>query len=109
MEAIINFQTMVCDLTGMAIANGSMLDEATSAAEAVTLAKRSVKSKNNLLIVASDVHPQTIEVIQTRCKPLGLDVKVSMAPALMAEHDYFAVVCQYPVDHGSDPRPEGAR
>lgn len=100
MEAIINFQTMVCDLTGMAIANGSMLDEATSAAEAVTLAKRSVKSKSNTLIVASDVHPQTIEVIQTRCKPLGLEVKVGMAPALMAEHDYFAVVCQYPSTTG---------
>jgi glycine dehydrogenase len=68
MEAILNFQTLVCDLTGMAIANGSMLDEATSAAEAVTLAKRSVKSKSNLLIVAGDCHPQTIEVIQTRCR-----------------------------------------
>ncbi|RTL43023.1 MAG: glycine dehydrogenase (aminomethyl-transferring) [Burkholderiales bacterium] len=100
MEAIINFQTMVTDLTGMDIANGSMLDEATSAAEAVTLAKRSVKSKSNTLIVASDVHPQTIEVIQTRCKPLGLDVLVGMAPALMAEHDYFAVVCQYPSTTG---------
>ncbi len=100
MEAIVNFQTMVTDLTGMDIANGSMLDEATSAAEAVTLAKRSVKSKSNTLIVASDVHPQTIEVIQTRCAPLGLEVKVGMAPALMAEHDYFAVVCQYPSTTG---------
>jgi glycine dehydrogenase len=101
MEAILNFQTLVCDLTGMAIANGSMLDEATSAAEAVTLAKRSVKSKSNLLIVAGDCHPQTIEVIQTRCRPLGLEVKVGMAPQLMAEHqDYFAVVCQYPSTTG---------
>ncbi|MFN8849755.1 MAG: aminomethyl-transferring glycine dehydrogenase [Inhella sp.] len=100
MEAIINFQTMVCDLTGMAIANGSMLDEATSAAEAVTLAKRSVKSKSNTLIVAGDCHPQTIEVIQTRCKPLGFEVKVGMAPQLMAENDYFAVVCQYPSTTG---------
>jgi len=100
MEAIINFQTMVCELTGMAIANGSMLDEATSAAEAVTLAKRSVKSKSNVLIVASDCHPQTIEVIETRCKPLGLEVKVGVAPQLMAESDYFAVVCQYPSTTG---------
>ena len=100
MEALVNFQTMVCDLTGMDIANGSMLDEATSAAEAVTLAKRSVKSKSNTLIVAGDVHPQTIEVIQTRCKPLGLEVLVGMAPTLMAEHDYFAVVCQYPSTTG---------
>jgi glycine dehydrogenase len=100
MEALVNFQTMVCDLTGMDIANGSMLDEATSAAEAVTLAKRSVKSKSNTLIVAGDVHPQTIEVIRTRCAPLGLEVKVGMAPTLMAEHDYFAVVCQYPSTSG---------
>ncbi|MGQ3051915.1 MAG: aminomethyl-transferring glycine dehydrogenase [Roseateles sp.] len=100
MEALINFQTMVTDLTGMDIANGSMLDEATSAAEAVTLAKRGVKSKSNTLIVAGDVHPQTIEVIQTRCAPLGLEVKVGMAPTLMAENDYFAVVCQYPSTTG---------
>ncbi|PZP29961.1 MAG: glycine dehydrogenase (aminomethyl-transferring) [Roseateles depolymerans] len=100
MEALVNFQTLVTDLTGMDIANGSMLDEATSAAEAVTLAKRSVKSKSHTLIVAGDVHPQTIEVIQTRCKPLGLEVLVGMAPALMAEHDYFAVVCQYPSTTG---------
>ncbi|MBV8034275.1 aminomethyl-transferring glycine dehydrogenase [Roseateles sp.] len=100
MEAILNFQTMVTDLTGMDIANGSMLDEATSAAEAVTLAKRGVKSKSNTLIVAGDVHPQTIEVIRTRCAPLGIEVLVGMAPALMAENDYFAVVCQYPSTTG---------
>ena len=100
MEALINFQTLVCDLSGMAIANGSMLDEATSAAEAVTLAKRSVKSKSNTLIVASDVHPQTIEVIQTRCAPIGITVLVGMAPVLMSEHDHFAVVCQYPSTTG---------
>jgi glycine dehydrogenase len=62
MEALVNFQTMVCDLTGMAIANASMLDEATAAAEAMTLAKRSVKSKSDTIIVAGDCHPQTIEV-----------------------------------------------
>ena len=62
MEALVNFQTMVCDLTGMAIANASMLDEATAAAEAMTLAKRSVKSKSNTFVVAGDCHPQTIEV-----------------------------------------------
>ncbi|CAM3654817.1 aminomethyl-transferring glycine dehydrogenase [Roseateles saccharophilus] len=100
MEALVNFQTMVAELTGMDIANGSMLDEATSAAEAVTLAKRSVKSKSNTLIVAGDVHPQTIEVIQTRCAPLGISVLVGMAPTLMAENDYFAVVCQYPSTTG---------
>ena len=111
MEALINFQTMVCDLTGMPIANASMLDEATAAAEAMTLAKRSVKSKSNVFIVAGDCHPQTIEVIQTRAKPLGIEVKVSTAsatlPQLMAEGDYFGVLAQYPATTGSihDLRP----
>ena len=100
MEALVNFQTMVCDLTGMAIANASMLDEATAAAEAVTLAKRSVKSKSNTLIVAGDCHPQTIEVIRTRCEPLGLSVQVGFVPALMQAGDYFAVVAQYPSTSG---------
>ncbi|MBQ0945097.1 aminomethyl-transferring glycine dehydrogenase [Ideonella sp. 4Y16] len=100
MEALVNFQTMVCDLTGMAIANASMLDEATAAAEAMTLAKRSVKSKSDTIIVAGDCHPQTIEVIRTRAEPLGLQVLVGMAPQLMAEHDYFAVIAQYPSTTG---------
>jgi glycine dehydrogenase len=111
LEALINFQTMVCDLTGMPIANASMLDEATAAAEAMTLAKRSVKSKSNVFLVAGDCHPQTIEVIQTRAKPLGIEVKVSTAsstlPQLMAEGDYFGVLAQYPATTGSihDLRP----
>jgi glycine dehydrogenase len=100
MEALVNFQTMVCDLTGMAIANASMLDEATAAAEAMTLAKRSVKSKSNTFIVAGDCHPQTIEVIRTRATPLGIDVLVGFAPTLMEEHDYFAVIAQYPSTSG---------
>ena len=77
MEALVNFQTMVCDLTGMPIANASMLDEATAAAEAMTLAKRSVKSKSNRIVLAGDVHPQTIEVIQTRAAPIGIEVLVA--------------------------------
>ena len=83
MEALVNFQTMVCDLTGMPIANASMLDEATAAAEAMTLAKRSVKSKSNTFIVAGDCHPQTIEVVRTRARPLGIEVLVGSAPDLM--------------------------
>ncbi|MCM2252644.1 MAG: glycine dehydrogenase (aminomethyl-transferring), partial [Ramlibacter sp.] len=107
MEALVNFQTMITDLTGMAIANASMLDEATAAAEAMTLAKRSVKSKSNLFIVSGDCHPQTIEVIQTRAKPLGIEVRVGSTPELMAQHDYFAVLAQYPATGGAihDPRP----
>lgn len=100
MEALVNFQTMVCDLTGMAIANASMLDEATAAAEAMTLAKRSVKSKSGTIIVAGDCHPQTIEVIRTRAAPLGIEVLVGVVPQLMDEHDCFAVVAQYPSTSG---------
>ncbi len=96
LEALLNFQTMVCDLTGMAISNASLLDEATAAAEAMTLAKRSAKSKSNIIIVAADCHPQTIAVVQTRAEPLGIEVKVGFAPKLMEESDYFAVLAQYP-------------
>ena len=100
MEALVNFQQMICDLTGMPIANASMLDEATAAAEAMTLARRSVRVKSDTIIVAGDCHPQTIEVIQTRAAPLGLKVVVGVAPQLMQEHDYFAVLAQYPSTSG---------
>ncbi|MCC6250462.1 MAG: aminomethyl-transferring glycine dehydrogenase [Rubrivivax sp.] len=100
MEALVNFQQMVCDLTGMAIANASMLDEATAAAEAMTLARRSVKSGSDTILVADDCHPQTIEVVRTRAEPLGLEVVVGFVPKLMAEHDYFAVLAQYPATSG---------
>ncbi len=104
MEALINFQTLVCDLTAMPIANASMLDEATAAAEAMTLAKRSVKAKGSVFIVSGDCHPQTIEVIQTRAKPLGITVKVVRgAPAwheALAQDDYFAALNQYPGSSG---------
>jgi glycine dehydrogenase len=104
MEALVNFQTMVCDLTGMAMANASMLDEATAAAEAMTLARRSVKSKSQVVVVAGDCHPQTIEVVQTRAEPLGLEVKLANShaewEALMASGDFFAVIVGYPTTHG---------
>jgi len=104
MEALVNFQTMVCDLTGMPIANASMLDEATAAAEAMTLAKRSVKAKGNTFIVSGDVHPQTLEVIETRAAPLGITVKVIRSSdewqAAIAQDDYFAALNQYPGSSG---------
>jgi len=105
LEALLNFQTMVCDLTGMAIANASMLDEATAAAEAMTLAKRSVKSKSDTFIVAGDCHPQTIEVIQTRATPLGLKVVLANSAAewdaLIEGGDYFAALAQIPSTSGA--------
>jgi glycine dehydrogenase len=100
MEALVNYQQMVCDLTGMPIANASMLDEATAAAEAMTLARRSVKARSDTIIVAGDCHPQTIEVVKTRAEPLGLKVLVGFAPKLMEDNDYFAVLCQYPSTSG---------
>ena len=105
MEALVNFQTMVCDLTGMAMANASMLDEATAAAEAMTLAKRSVASKSNRFVVAGDCHPQTMEVIHTRAAPLGLQVVLANSAdewnSLIAGGDYFAALVQVPTTDGS--------
>ena len=115
MEALVNFQTMVCDLTGMAIANASMLDEATAAAEAMTLARRSVRSKSQTFVVAGDCHPQTIEVIRTRAEPLGLAVVLANSAAewdaLIDGGDYFAVLAQLPTTSGAihDLRADAAR
>src|SRR5437870_4221835 len=75
LEALLNFQTMITDLTGMDIANASMLDEATSAAEAMSLCSAVVPDRNRFL-VSDDCHPQTIEVVRTRAKPLGIEVIV---------------------------------
>ncbi|MDA8446904.1 aminomethyl-transferring glycine dehydrogenase [Paracidovorax valerianellae] len=103
MEALVNFQTMVCDLTAMPIANASMLDEATAAAEAMTLAKRSVKSKSARFVVAGDAHPQTIEVIQTRAAPLGIEVVLANSLEewnTALDGEYFAVLAQYPATSG---------
>ncbi len=104
LEALLNFQTLVADLTGMDIANASLLDEATAAAEAMTLARRSVKAKGDVIVVSGDAHPQTIEVMQTRAAPLGLTLKIAnSAPewdAALAVGDYFAALIQYPASSG---------
>jgi len=99
MEALINFQTMCADLTGMEIANASLLDEATAAAEAMTLAKRSCKSKSNTFFVSSGVHPQSLEVIRTRAEPLGIEVVVA-DDAEALNLDAFGVLLQYPNTFG---------
>ncbi|MDN4576417.1 glycine dehydrogenase (aminomethyl-transferring) [Pandoraea cepalis] len=95
LEALLNYQQMIIDMTGLAIANASMLDEATAAAEAMTLVKRTGKSKSNTFFVADDVLPQTIEVVQTRAKPLGFEVQVGPVAAA-ADVDAFGVLVQYP-------------
>ena len=100
LEAIVNFQTMVADLTALDIANASMLDEATAAAEAMTLCQRVGKSKSGVFYVADDVLPQTIEVVRVRAEPLGIAVVVGPAAAA-AESDCFGALLQYPgVDGG---------
>ena len=95
MEALVNFQTMVCDLTGLAIANASMLDEATAAAEAMTLAARVGKSKSQVFFVADDVLPQTLEVVRTRAEPLGITVQVGAAEDA-GKTECFGALVQYP-------------
>ncbi|GLT18825.1 glycine dehydrogenase (decarboxylating) [Vibrio zhanjiangensis] len=99
LEALLNFQQMVMDLTGMDIANASLLDEATAAAEAMTLCKRAGKSKSNVFFVADDVHPQTLEVIKTRAKYIGFEVLVGSLDSL-AEQDVFGALVQYPSTTG---------
>ena len=104
MEALINFQTMVTDLTGMDIANASLLDEASAAAEAMTLAKRSSKSKSSTLLVSGDTHPQTLEVLRTRAEPLGLVIETADSAeaysTALEKGDFFAVLVQYPASSG---------
>ena len=95
LEALLNYQQMVMDLTGMDIANASLLDEATAAAEAMTLCKRAGKSKSNVFFVADDVHPQTLEVVKTRAKFIGFDVQVGTLESL-PEQDVFGALVQYP-------------
>ncbi len=100
LEALINFQTMVSDLTGLDISNASLLDEATAAAEAMTLAKRVSKSKSNSFFVDELCFPQTIKVIQTRAKPLDINIIVGPSTACKKE-DYFGAIFQYPNSEGN--------
>ncbi len=100
LEALLNFQQMVMDLTGMDLANASLLDEATAAAEAMALCKRANRKKSNLFLVADDVHPQTLDVVKTRAEYFGFEVMVGDLSQLLAEHDAFGVLAQYPGSHG---------
>jgi glycine dehydrogenase len=99
LEAILNFQTMVADLTGMELANSSLLDEGTAAAEALAMCRRVSRHESNTLFVDADCHPQTIEVVSTRARPLGIEVVVG---DLTTEDigDVFAAILQYPASSG---------
>src|SRR4029079_1979794 len=99
LEALLNFQTMVCELTGMAIANASMLDEATAAAEAMTLCQRVGTSKSARFFVAADVFAQTLDVVRTRAAPLGIEIVVGPAADAPAS-GAFGALLQYPGANG---------
>ncbi len=98
LEMLLNFQQVVQDMTGMPVSNASLLDEATAAAEAMTLAKRGGKSKGNVFYVADNVHPQTLDVVKTRAEYFGFEVQTGQADAVPAEA--FGVLVQYPGTHG---------
>ena len=97
LEALLNYQTMICDLTGLDVANASMLDEGTAAAEAMAVAQRSAKSRSTRFFVDSAVHPQTLAVLETRAEPLGWTIVVGDA---LPEGDFFGALFQYPDTFG---------
>jgi glycine cleavage system P protein (glycine dehydrogenase) len=96
LEALLNFQTMVADLTGLQVSNASMLDESTAAAEAMTLVRRGGKSRSARFLVDADTFPQTIAVIETRAEPLGIEVVVADLSAGLPDGDFFGVLLSYP-------------
>ena len=100
LEALLNYQTMVTDLTGLDVANASLLDEATAAAEAMALCQRSAKTKATGFFVDKDCHPQTIAVIQTRAEPLGWTVTVGDPFTDLDPTEVFGAIFQYPGTHG---------
>nr|WP_185804294.1 aminomethyl-transferring glycine dehydrogenase [Pontibrevibacter nitratireducens] len=100
LEALLNYQTMIADLTGLEIANASLLDEATAAAEAMALAQRAGKSKATAFFVDHHCHPQTIDVIRTRAAPLGWDVIVGDPFTDLQPDQVFGAIFQYPGTHG---------
>jgi len=100
LEALLNFQQVIIDLTRMEMANASLLDEGTAAAEAMTLMKRVGKSKSNTVFVAKDCHPQTIAIIETRAEPLGYDVVIGDPRSELRADEVFGIVLQYPTTDG---------
>ncbi len=100
LEALLNFQTMVMDLAGMEVANASLLDEGTAAAEAMTMAHGAARGNRNVLLVAADCHPQTIAVVRTRAEPQGVQVVVSEVEAFAFTDAVFGVLVSYPATDG---------
>nr|WP_288256955.1 aminomethyl-transferring glycine dehydrogenase [uncultured Pseudomonas sp.] len=101
LESLLNFQTLVSDLTGMQIANASLLDEATAAAEAMTFCKRLSKNKAaNTFFVSQHCHPQTLDVLRTRAEPLGINIEVGDEATIADASAYFGALLQYPASNG---------
>ena len=102
LEALFAFQTVVCDMSALAVANASMLDEATAAAEAMTLAHRVFKGSDEaVFLVDENAHPQTIAVIQTRAKPQGITIELINPQEALPDHEFFGVLVQYPNTYGA--------
>jgi glycine dehydrogenase len=101
LEALLNFQTLIIDLTGMEIANASLLDEATAAAEAMSMSYSLCKTQANAFFVSQDCHPQTIDVIQTRANPLGIEVIIADHHTFDFNTPIFGALLQYPATDGS--------
>src|SRR5436190_4683571 len=101
LEALLNFQTMITDLTALDIANASLLDEGTAAAEAMTLCRASVGSERTTFFVADNCHPQTIEIVQTRAQPLGIKVIVGDFSSFQFDETVFGALVQYPATDGA--------
>jgi glycine dehydrogenase len=105
LEVLFNFQTMICELTGLSIANASLLDEATACAEAMAMAHRALRGKRNVMLVASDCHVQSLNVLNTRAAPLGIEIRQVAATQMITElestgSDVFAILLQYPGTFG---------
>ncbi|MBD2522332.1 aminomethyl-transferring glycine dehydrogenase [Nostoc sp. FACHB-133] len=101
LEALLNFQTLIIDLTGLEIANASLLDEATAAAEAMSLSYGVCKNQANAYFVSHDCHPQTIDVLQTRAKPLGIKIIIGDHQTFDFDQPIFGAVLQYPASDGT--------
>lgn len=104
LEALLNFQTMICDLTAMPIANASLLDEATAAAEAMAMlfaARKAAKKNANVFWVSEECFPQTIDVLRTRCAPFGIELRIGNHVNLELTDDIFGLLVQYPASNGA--------